>query len=171
MNKNIKQKLSLAERFLAGGLICTVITAVLVPIIGSWGLEHVLVPFALILLIIAGIVARADNLSLRRKSIGMILYLIGVVLYLIDLICFFVYVGYIIEMFEKSGMNMFNREIARSVLTYAGCLSVVKAVLMVYGLWLRTGWSACRCAWWGIAILFVPMVAAVMFWKMFLILN
>ena len=180
LSSNNISRISPAEYLLAGGLICTVMAPSLIMppariasdlyLIRIIGLMFFLL--APILLIAAGIVARAGNLSPWRKIVGLILFLIGLVLFLIGVIQSFIIAAYILEMVSKFGMNMFTPKHlhftdavgAGIVCIEEGCLSVITAVLMALGLWLRTGWPARRCAWWGMAILLAPITAAAVFW-------
>ena len=157
---NSVSRMSLAEYLLAGGLLCTVVAAGLCQFVMIGLIGLVLFPFALMLLIAAGIAARVDNISLRRKNMGLVLYAAGVILLL-------GVAGYASSLVYELAMSTFNPvHFAPAPIKWisAGEFSVAAAIFMALGLWLKTGWPANRCIYWGIAISCVPATAVVIFW-------
>jgi len=160
---NNVSRISLTEYLLAGGLICTVMAAGLCQfvIIGLIGM--LLYPIALILFIAAGIISRSDDISFRRKNMGLVLYTAGMILLL-------GIAGYANSLVYELFMSMFNpTHFAPAPIKWisAGGFSVAAAVFMALGLWLRTGWSITRCVFWGLAALCVCPMAVVIFWILF----
>lgn len=149
----------LTEYLLATGLFCTTAAAGLCQfvMIGLFG--AMLFPVAIILLLITGIKARADDISLWQNSISLIIFLAGIAL-LVGIAFHASSLAY------DSAMSILRPKLSAPAnidWIITGFFSLVAAVIISLGLWLRTEWSISRCVLWGLAALCVCPVAVMIF--------